>query len=57
MTLLKELLQVTGSYQMIIYSVFIVVVLLFMPKGIISFINEFAQKHAYRKELRSHAEN
>lgn len=56
-TLLKELLQVTGSYQMIIYSVFIVVVLLFMPKGIISFVNEFIQKRTYRKELKSHAEN
>lgn len=56
-TLLKEALQVTGSYQMIIYSVFIVVVLLFMPKGIISFLHEFKQKHTYRKELKNRAEN
>ncbi len=32
--IIQELLQVTGSYQMILYGIFIVLVLLFMPKGI-----------------------
>jgi branched-chain amino acid transport system permease protein len=36
-TLIKEILQVTGVYQMIIYGAFIVIVLLFMPRGIVSF--------------------
>lgn len=31
---LQELLQATGTYQMIFYGSFIIVVLLFMPKGI-----------------------
>lgn len=41
--LMKELLQVTGVYQMIIYGTFIVVVLLFMPHGIISFFQDITK--------------
>lgn len=43
-TIINELLQVTGEYRMIIYGAFVVVVLLFMPKGIMSFINGLISK-------------
>ena len=55
-TIIKELLQATGTYQMIIYSGFIVVVLLFMPKGIMSFINGIVEKAKYKKAAKKGVE-
>lgn len=54
-TLVGELLQVTGTYQMIIYGVFVVVVLLFMPKGILHFFNELSVKIKHGKEKKKNA--
>ena len=56
-TLIKELLQATGTYQMIIYSGFIVVVLLFMPKGIMSFISGIVEKVKMKKEAKADVKN
>ncbi len=49
-TIINELLQATGTYRMIIYGLFVVVVLLFMPRGIMSFIRDFSARAAARKE-------
>lgn len=38
-TVIRELLQKTGNYQMIIYGAFLVAVLLFMPKGVMHWIS------------------
>ncbi|MBR5471746.1 MAG: branched-chain amino acid ABC transporter permease [Oscillibacter sp.] len=56
-TLIKELLQATGTYQMIIYSGFIVIVLLFMPRGIMSFISGIAEKVKMKKEAKADVKN
>ena len=56
-TLIKELLQATGTYQMIIYSGFIVVVLLFMPKGVMSFISGIVEKVKMKKEAKADVKN
>ena len=56
-TLVKELLQATGTYQMIIYSGFIVIVLLFMPKGIMSFISGVVERAKIKKEAKANVKN
>ena len=56
-TIIKELLQATGTYQMIIYSGFIVVVLLFMPKGVMSFISGIVEKAKMKKEAKADVKN
>lgn len=38
-SIIREFLQATGNYQMIIYGAFLVAVLLFMPKGIMNWIS------------------
>ena len=43
-TLIGQLLQATGTYQMILYGLFIVIVLLFMPQGIVKFIRSIIEK-------------
>ncbi len=48
-TLLKEVLQVTGVYQMIIYGAFIVAVLMFMPSGIMNSISRLIKTHRSRR--------
>ena len=47
-TLIGELLQMTGTYQMILYGLFIVVVLLFMPQGIMKFSKGIFEKIQYK---------
>lgn len=49
-TLLREVMQSFGSYQMVVYSAFIIVVLLFMPKGIIAFVKELTAKIKLRRK-------
>ena len=43
-TIINELLQAAGTYRMIIYGCFVVIVLLFMPRGIMSFVNDVSGK-------------
>lgn len=47
-TLLREILQITGVYQMVIYGAFIVIVLLFMPRGIMSFFKGINLKKIFK---------
>lgn len=52
-TIINEMLQVTGTYRMIIYGVFVVIVLLFMPKGIMSFINNLIDKIKWKRGVKT----
>lgn len=56
-TVINEVLQVTGEYRMIIYGAFVVVVLLFMPKGIMSFINGLIAKIKTGRGVKANAKN
>lgn len=38
-TIINEYFQVLGNYQMLIYGVFIILIILFMPKGLVGGIN------------------
>ena len=49
-TFLNESLQVLGSYRMMVYGAFILVVLLFLPHGISGVFNVIRERMAMRKE-------
>ncbi len=53
-TLLKNLLQTTGIYSMILYGAFIVIVILFMPKGV---VNSIKGTGLYHKLMRAGEKN
>jgi len=54
-TILSESLQRTGSYQMLFYGLFILIVLLFMPKGIAGKLESVTK--FLRKAVKSSAKN
>lgn len=51
-TLVGEILQLTGTYQMILYGLFVVIVLLFMPQGIMATVKELFDRIMRSKKVK-----